>query len=203
MPFHGLQGPLKSCGKRVGRITVSCRASLAAFKPATSSHLMLGFSVMMAPSRPFRNRSFSLSSASCSAEPPVAGGGGATAVASGLVRWGAWRGAGAAPEESWVFNLSATSTSSSRRSRTISLTLGLLSHRYTNLKTSRAFLYSLKASWRLPLASSSRAFFARLAACERRSPLSASDICNRRGQPRRAPRACGRLPPFWGGGVQK
>jgi hypothetical protein len=44
MPDQGLRLPWKSDGKRVGRITASCRAVLAASSPATLFHGTLGFS---------------------------------------------------------------------------------------------------------------------------------------------------------------
>mmetsp|Transcript_5634 Transcript_5634/g.11914 ORF Transcript_5634/g.11914 Transcript_5634/m.11914 type:complete len:319 (+) Transcript_5634:421-1377(+) len=51
MPFHGRRLPVKSCGKRAGKMTASLRASFAPSKPATSSHFTLGFSVKMEPAR--------------------------------------------------------------------------------------------------------------------------------------------------------
>mmetsp|Transcript_22933 Transcript_22933/g.54284 ORF Transcript_22933/g.54284 Transcript_22933/m.54284 type:complete len:237 (+) Transcript_22933:624-1334(+) len=48
IPDHGVRPPpAKSCGNLIGRITASLSASLADSRPATSSHLMLGFSVMI------------------------------------------------------------------------------------------------------------------------------------------------------------
>mmetsp|Transcript_15667 Transcript_15667/g.51284 ORF Transcript_15667/g.51284 Transcript_15667/m.51284 type:complete len:270 (-) Transcript_15667:160-969(-) len=48
MPRHGFRFPTKSWGNLCGRITVSFRAALAPSKPATSLHLIFGFSVTMA-----------------------------------------------------------------------------------------------------------------------------------------------------------
>ena len=47
-PLHALRLPVKNCGNFTGRITASFSASFAAVRPATSSHLTLGFSVTMA-----------------------------------------------------------------------------------------------------------------------------------------------------------
>ena len=62
-------------------MTASFNASLAAKRPATSSHLTFGFSETMAPCRAPRNFPFSLSSASSvhgATTASAAGGGGAT-----------------------------------------------------------------------------------------------------------------------------
>ena len=48
IPRHGCLFPVNKCGNFIGRITASLRASLADSSPATSSHLMLGFSTMIA-----------------------------------------------------------------------------------------------------------------------------------------------------------
>ena len=41
--------PWKRCGNLMGRMTASLRASFAAWSPATSSHLMFGFSTTTTP----------------------------------------------------------------------------------------------------------------------------------------------------------
>mmetsp|Transcript_57283 Transcript_57283/g.165988 ORF Transcript_57283/g.165988 Transcript_57283/m.165988 type:complete len:280 (+) Transcript_57283:407-1246(+) len=161
MPCQGSRFPVNSCGNRVGKITVSCRASFAARSPATSSHLTFGFVVMMAPSRPLRSRWFSLSSVSSVGPAPFVGGG---CMAVAVLPPGAAGGA-IMPPSMRFFRSSARPTSSSRRSRTISLTFGLFSHLYTNLNTSKAFLYSWKASFALPDASNSLARFSMATAC--------------------------------------
>lgn len=48
MPFQGCLFPTKNSGWMVGRITAPISSSFATAKPATSSHLMFGFSVTMA-----------------------------------------------------------------------------------------------------------------------------------------------------------
>mmetsp|Transcript_95958 Transcript_95958/g.277106 ORF Transcript_95958/g.277106 Transcript_95958/m.277106 type:complete len:280 (-) Transcript_95958:114-953(-) len=151
MPCHGSRFPVKSWGKRVGKMTVSCKASLAAFNPATSSHLTFGFVVMIAPSKPLRMRSRSLSSASAGASV-----GGRIAVASAPAQ--GLTGV-AVPASIRFLSSSARPTSSSNLSLTMSFTFGLASHLYTNLKTSNVLLYSRKASSALPAASNSLAFF--------------------------------------------
>mmetsp|Transcript_3165 Transcript_3165/g.4630 ORF Transcript_3165/g.4630 Transcript_3165/m.4630 type:complete len:255 (+) Transcript_3165:571-1335(+) len=55
IPFQGLRSPLKSCGNLIGKITASLSASLAAWRPATSSQCTLGLFLRMAPSNPARN----------------------------------------------------------------------------------------------------------------------------------------------------
>mmetsp|Transcript_30792 Transcript_30792/g.59353 ORF Transcript_30792/g.59353 Transcript_30792/m.59353 type:complete len:253 (+) Transcript_30792:478-1236(+) len=133
IPFHGLRGPWKSWGNLVGRITVSCSASFAAFRPAMSSQLTFGLVVMMAPSSPFLSRCASLSSAAVSAAVSTVGGG-AVAVAPpppvgrALPNGAAGGAGGKAPEEICVLSRSAISTRFSSRSRIISLTFGLFSH---------------------------------------------------------------------------
>mmetsp|Transcript_128596 Transcript_128596/g.191604 ORF Transcript_128596/g.191604 Transcript_128596/m.191604 type:complete len:262 (+) Transcript_128596:462-1247(+) len=77
IPLKGRRFPVKSCGKRVGRITVSFKLSFAFSRPATSSHLTFGFSDTIAPANAPRNFFFSASSSSSLspaffvAEPPV------------------------------------------------------------------------------------------------------------------------------------
>ena len=39
----------KKCGNLVGKITASCKEDLASSNPATSDHLIFGFSVTIAP----------------------------------------------------------------------------------------------------------------------------------------------------------
>ena len=51
MPFHGCRFPTNRCGNFMGRMTASFNASFACSKPATSSHLMSGLSVNIAPAR--------------------------------------------------------------------------------------------------------------------------------------------------------
>merc|ERR1719357_330712 len=48
MPRHGFLFPVKRCGNLIGRITASFNASFAASRPATSLHLILGFSITIA-----------------------------------------------------------------------------------------------------------------------------------------------------------
>lgn len=59
MPFQGIRFPVKSCGKRIGKMTASLRASLARSRPATSLHFTFGFSMIMAPSNLLCNFFFS------------------------------------------------------------------------------------------------------------------------------------------------
>nr|AAX28571.1 unknown [Schistosoma japonicum] len=49
MPLQGVRFPVNRCGNFIGKITASFRASFADSKPITSSQLILGFSVTMAP----------------------------------------------------------------------------------------------------------------------------------------------------------
>ena len=51
IPFHGFLFPVKSWGNLAGKITASFSASLAASRPATSSHFTLGFSATIALAR--------------------------------------------------------------------------------------------------------------------------------------------------------
>lgn len=55
IPFHGVRLPVKRCGNLIGRMTASLSEAFAPSRPATSSHLTLGFSVRMAPARPARS----------------------------------------------------------------------------------------------------------------------------------------------------
>ena len=48
IPLHGLRLPVNRWGNLMGRMTASLSDSLARSKPATSDHLMLGFSMTMA-----------------------------------------------------------------------------------------------------------------------------------------------------------
>jgi hypothetical protein len=48
IPFHGFRLPVKIYGKRIGIITAYFKAYLAFVKPATSSHLTSGFSLIIA-----------------------------------------------------------------------------------------------------------------------------------------------------------
>lgn len=65
MPFQGCLFPTKNSGWMVGRITAPISSSFATAKPATSSHLMFGFSVTMA----WASWLFSLSSSSLPPPP--------------------------------------------------------------------------------------------------------------------------------------
>mmetsp|Transcript_14463 Transcript_14463/g.14522 ORF Transcript_14463/g.14522 Transcript_14463/m.14522 type:complete len:212 (+) Transcript_14463:486-1121(+) len=62
IPFQGVRLPTKSSGNRDGKMTASCKTCLALASPATSVHLTLGFSVIIAPSRPLRSPAFASSS---------------------------------------------------------------------------------------------------------------------------------------------
>lgn len=64
MPFHGLRAPVNNCGNLIGKMMASLSASLALSRPATSSHLTLGFSVTMEPASAFYIFLFSSSSPS-------------------------------------------------------------------------------------------------------------------------------------------
>merc|ERR1719357_1492358 len=48
IPRHGFRLPVNKWGNFMGRMTASLRDSLAISSPATSLHLMLGFSMTMA-----------------------------------------------------------------------------------------------------------------------------------------------------------
>mmetsp|Transcript_42952 Transcript_42952/g.101992 ORF Transcript_42952/g.101992 Transcript_42952/m.101992 type:complete len:268 (+) Transcript_42952:698-1501(+) len=69
IPDHGFRAPVKNCGNWIGRMTASFSASFAPSRPATSSHLMLGFSSRMTPPRLFFSFMRSASSASSSPCP--------------------------------------------------------------------------------------------------------------------------------------
>lgn len=60
IPLQGVLFPVNKCGNFIGKITASFNESFAASNPATSSHLIFGVSVMMAPVR--RKREGGLSS---------------------------------------------------------------------------------------------------------------------------------------------
>ena len=51
MPDQDFLYSSKKCGNLVGSITASCREDLASSNPATSDHLIFGFSVTIAPER--------------------------------------------------------------------------------------------------------------------------------------------------------
>jgi hypothetical protein len=55
IPFHGVRFPVKRWGNLIGRMTASFKEFFAASRPATSSHLILGFSVRIAPDSPARS----------------------------------------------------------------------------------------------------------------------------------------------------
>lgn len=50
IPFQATRLPVKRCGNLIGRMTASFSASFAPSKPATSDHLIFGFSTTIAPS---------------------------------------------------------------------------------------------------------------------------------------------------------
>jgi hypothetical protein len=55
IPFQGFLRPVKTSLKRMGKMTAYFKASLAFYKPETSYHLTLGFSVTIAsPICPFK-----------------------------------------------------------------------------------------------------------------------------------------------------
>lgn len=60
IPFQGFLFPVKMWGYFKGKMTASCKASLALSNPATSDHLTFGFSVTTHPIR----LSFNLASGS-------------------------------------------------------------------------------------------------------------------------------------------
>lgn len=66
IPLQGCRFPVKRCGNLIGKMTASFKASLAPSSPATSSHLMLGLSVRIAPVKAPRNFLDSGSSSSSS-----------------------------------------------------------------------------------------------------------------------------------------
>ena len=66
MPFHGVRFPVNKWGNLMGRMTASFKDALAPSRPATSSHLMLGFSETIAADKPARNFFTSGSSSSSS-----------------------------------------------------------------------------------------------------------------------------------------
>ena len=49
IPLHGVRLPVNRCGNLMGRMTASFNEALAVSRPATSSHLTLGFSERIAP----------------------------------------------------------------------------------------------------------------------------------------------------------
>nr|GMD57290.1 cell division control protein 48 [Ipomoea batatas] len=66
--LHGRRFPIQNCGNLTGNITASCNACLALSSPATSFHLILGFSLTIAEFSPALN--FELSESSPSPPPP-------------------------------------------------------------------------------------------------------------------------------------
>lgn len=59
IPFQGYLMPMKISGNFIGKIIVSFNYRLATSNPATSSHLILGFSLTIASSINFLPSSFS------------------------------------------------------------------------------------------------------------------------------------------------
>lgn len=90
IPFHGFLAPWNNYGNLIGRMMASFKLSLAPSSPATSSHLMFGFSETMAlinPSCNFLDSSsssppfyFFLGPASAAAPPPLPSGGAVGAI---------------------------------------------------------------------------------------------------------------------------
>lgn len=59
IPFQGVLVPTNICGNLIGKITASCKAFLAFSRPATSSHLIFGFSDTIVSFKAYSNLSFS------------------------------------------------------------------------------------------------------------------------------------------------
>lgn len=55
IPRHGVRFPVNRCGNLMGRMTASFNDSLAASRPATSSHRTFGLSATMALANPARS----------------------------------------------------------------------------------------------------------------------------------------------------